>query len=106
MHVWQLNEIPYDMVTDEVSMGYDAWSLANYGVDRNLDSWPVYLKNYGGGQSAMYAWLCALLIKLTGTVNAAVIRLPAALFGLLTLITGAILTQKTFSKEHPNAWFV
>ena len=106
MHLWQLNEIPYDMVTDEVSMGYDAWSLATYGVDRNLDSWPVYLKNYGGGQSAMYAWLCALLIKLTGAVNAAVIRTPAALFGLLTLITGAILTQKVFSPKHPNAWFV
>ena len=42
-----LNEVLYGLHVDEAGMAYDAFSLANWGVDRYLNSYPVYLINYG-----------------------------------------------------------
>ena len=42
-----LNEVPFGLHVDEAGMAYDALSLANWGVDRYLNSYPVYLINYG-----------------------------------------------------------
>lgn len=105
LHLFALDTHPYGLAIDEMSMGYDAWCLANYGVDRNLDALPLYLKNFGGGQSALQAYLCALLIRLTGTLNPLLLRLPGALFGLLTMAFGAMLVHDLLGKRHPKAWF-
>ena len=68
--------------------GYDAWSLAHYGVDRYLKSFPVYLINFSGGQSALYAYLCAILIKLGMPLNILTIRIPIVVFSFVTLFFG------------------
>lgn len=104
LHLLWLDKYPYGLNMDEVGMAYDAWSLANYGIDRNLMSWPVYLNNFGGGQSVMYAYLVLLLIKLTGSVSTFVIRLPAALFGLMTMAFGCLFTNHVLGDRHPKAW--
>ena len=106
LHLTRLSDTPYGLAVDEVSMGYDAWCLANFGVDRNLDAWPVYLVNYGGGQSAMYAYLTAALIRLTGCADVWILRLPGALFGWMTMVFGGLTVQRLLGKRHPKAWFV
>ncbi len=106
IHLYALGELPFGMYVDEVGMAYDAWCLANYGVDRYLKPFPVYLTNYGGGQSAMYAWLAAGLIALTGSTSTAVLRLPGAAFGLMTMTFGALVVHEIMGKKHPKAWFV
>lgn len=106
IHLYALGELPFGMYVDEVGMAYDAWCLANYGVDRYLKPFPVYLTNYGGGQSAMYAWLAAGLIALTGSTSTAVLRLPGAAFGLMTMAFGALVVHEIMGKKHPKAWFV
>lgn len=73
-HLYRLGEIPFGINVDEMGMGYDAFCLGNYGIDRYFNSFPVYLTNYGGGQSALYAYLDILPIKIFG-LNAAAIRL-------------------------------
>ncbi len=105
IHLFALGELPSGLDVDEAGMAYDAWCLANYGVDRYLKPFPVYLTNYGGGQSAMYAWLAAGLIALTGSTSTAVLRLPAAAFGLLTMAFGALVGHEIMGKKHPKAWF-
>lgn len=37
---------PHGVFVDEAMGAYDSWSLANYGVDSNLASYPVYLKSW------------------------------------------------------------
>ena len=83
-------------------MAYDALSLSQYGVDRYLNRFPAYLINYGGGQSAMYAYLSAILIKIFGySIN--IIRTPAVILRLLIFISGLFIMKnennklKTFS---------
>ncbi len=69
---------------DEASIGYDAWAIANYGMDRNLTRLPAYLIAWGSGQNAGYAWLLAPFVKLFG-LNLFTLRLPMALAGCVSI---------------------
>lgn len=92
---WQLTTLPNGIHIDEAGMAYDAWCLAHYGVDRLLKSWPVYLTNFGGGQSALYAYLCAACIKIFG-FSIWSIRLPGVFSSFLALIFGMKTAEKMF----------
>ena len=80
MHFYRLDSVPFGLHIDEAGMAYDAFCLANYSVDRYCNSFPVYFINYGGGgQSALYTYLVALLLKFGLELNTWTIRLPGAL---------------------------
>lgn len=96
--LWQLNRLPTGLHVDEAGMAYDAWSLSQFGTDRYGKSLPVYLANFGTGQSALYAYVCALFIKLIG-YNIWAIRLPAVLFSAINLFFGCKLAEKLLVTE-------
>ena len=60
---YKFGEIPEYVGVDEAAAAYDSYCLANYGVDRYLLKHPLYLINYGGGQSALYAYSTIPFIK-------------------------------------------
>ena len=99
---YQIDSVPLGLHVDEAAMAYDAWSLAHYGVDRWLIPYPVYLINFGGGQSAMYAYLCSFLMKLWNN-SILIIRLPAILLGLITVLFTWLIAGQFFKK--PAALF-
>ena len=71
-----LDIVPAGIHMDELGMAYDAKCLAKYGTDRHGIRYPFYLQAYGGGQSALYAYLASVCIRLFG-YSVRVIRLPA-----------------------------
>lgn len=83
MHVYRIGDLPYGIQCDEMGMGYDAWCLANFGTDRYQNSFPVYLINFSGGQSALYAYLCAPFVYFWG-FSATVFRIPAIICSIAT----------------------
>jgi len=87
--LFMLAEVPRGIHVDEAGMAYDAFCLARYGVDRYLYRFPVYFNNYFGGQSVLYGYLCALLMKLMNNwdFNLLLIRTPAVLGSLCTVIS-------------------
>ena len=48
-----LGSFPPGLNQDEASIGYDAWSLLHYGVDRCGSAWPVLLVSWGSGQNVL-----------------------------------------------------
>ena len=66
MHVYKICDIPFGLNVDEAGAAYDALNIARYGVDRWLNSYPVYFTNYGDGQNALYIYMTAILIKFSG----------------------------------------
>lgn len=94
---YKLGEVPYGLHVDEAGMAYDALSLANFKVDRFLNKYPVYLINYGGGQSAMYAYLTAILIKIFGYSNI-IIRIPSVIIRLLLSLCAFFIIKEEKSK--------
>ena len=84
---WQLDMLPTGYNNDEMGTAYDAWSLLNYGVDRYRNSWPVYLTNYGDGQSILYGYMMVACFAIFGYGKLA-IRLPAAINSMLLGVGG------------------
>lgn len=76
----------------------DAYCLANWGVDRYLNKLPVYLINFGGGQSALYAYIDIIFIKLFGT-NIISYRLPELIFFIASIVVSYILINKFKDKK-------
>ncbi len=76
----RIGSFPPGLNQDEASIGYDAWSLLHYGMDRNGDAWPVLFQSWGSGQNVLYAWLSMPFLALFGRGTAS-LRLCAALWG-------------------------
>ena len=91
--LYKLEELLNGLHVDEVGMGYDAFCIANYGVDRYLHHFPVYMINFGGGQSALYTYLAAIMVKLLG-LNTLAIRMPGVILSLISILAGFFLIKK------------
>ncbi|MEN3187139.1 MAG: hypothetical protein ABDK92_11055, partial [Atribacterota bacterium] len=79
-----LGVIPPGLNQDEASIGYDAWALLHYGIDRNGFHNPVHFVSWGSGQNALYAYLSMPFIRLFG-LNVFSVRFLNALIGCLSL---------------------
>jgi 4-amino-4-deoxy-L-arabinose transferase-like glycosyltransferase len=99
-----LNEVPFGLHVDEVGMAYDSFALANWGVDRWLNSYPVYLINFGAGQSALYAYMSMILIKLFG-LSIYTIRLPGVIVSIITFFVGYKTVSEILNSKYYGILF-
>lgn len=79
-----LGAVPYGLNQDEASIGYDAWAVAEYGIDRHGYRYPIHFVAWGSGQSALYHYLAIPFIKVMG-LSVLSFRLPMALLGVAIL---------------------
>ena len=98
LHLYRLGSVPRGLYVDEMGMAYDAWSIGTYGVDRYLKSLPLYLTNFGGGQSILYCYLDIFFVKLWG-INAVTIRMPAVIFSMITGVCGYQIIRRQWSQN-------
>lgn len=96
--LWMLADIPRGLHVDEAGMAYDAYCLANFGTDRYLKHFPVYLINYGDGQSAMYAYLAAICVKLMG-FSVFAVRLPGVIVNGIAVLFGSLLVKEAYGRR-------
>ena len=96
--IFKFGEIPTYIGVDEAGMVYDALNLAEYGTDRYMNSYPLYLTNFGSGQSSLCAYLVVLCIKLFGA-NMISYRLPTLLIYLMSVIGSYLLVSKSKNKK-------
>ena len=96
--LWQFGVNPAGMHVDEAGMAYDAYNLARFGTDRYQNPFPVYLINFDAGQSALYAYLAAIFIKIFGFSMTAV-RLPALLSGVLVYVFGYLIVKEMWNRR-------
>ena len=93
-----IDKVPIGIHVDEAGMAYDAYCIANYGTDRYDNPNPIYMINYGGGQSSLYTYLAAILIKIFG-FSLFIVRMPAFLFSALYIIIAYLITRQFKSKK-------
>ena len=93
-----LEQFPDGIEQDEAGLMYDAYCMAEYGTDRYLNENPVYLINFWGGQSVLYSAIASVLIRLFG-LSVFVVRLPAVIFSVLTIVLAYLLSKKYIGKK-------
>lgn len=100
INIYKLGKVPHGIHIDEAGMTYDAYSIANYGVDRFLKHFPVYFINFGGGQNALYTYLTAIIIKIVGGYDSFIIRLPALILSMIEVAVSFLLIKEFKSKKQ------
>jgi hypothetical protein len=99
LRLYNLGQVPLGLQQDEASIGYDAYCLATYGIDRNGFPWPVYPITWGcGGGSPLLIYLNALSISLFGT-GVFKLRLIPAILGIATVALFYLVLKLGF-KDH------
>lgn len=101
LRVYRLESLPDVLHIDEAGLGYNAWCLAHYGTDRYLNVRPFYPQNFYGGQSPLYTYLLALLIRTVGQGNLslALLKIPAVLASLLLFFVGTKSIRLVFDDQ-------
>lgn len=96
--IYKFGELPQYIGVDEAGMAYDSYCIGEYGTDRYTNAYPLYLTNFGSGQSVLCGYLVALCIKIFG-LNLFAIRLPTLLIYIMSVIVSYLLISKSKNKK-------
>ncbi len=99
LRVIYLPSIPVGLHGDEASIGYNAYSLLKTARDQDGHFLPLSFNQFGNFRAAGYQYIDIPFIVLFG-LNAFAVRLPAALFGALTIIVFYYLLLELFEHKH------
>jgi len=95
IRIYKLGEVPSSLNWDEVSWGYNAYSIAETGRDEHGKHFPLSFEAFGDYKQPIYVYSQVPAIKLFG-LNAFAVRFPSAFFGSLTIISVFFLTLELF----------
>lgn len=96
-----LSQFPAGFTEDEASNGYDAYSLLLTGNDRHGNFFPLTLEGFSDRvdhRSPVYTYSAMPFIYVLG-LNIFSTRLPAAVFGILTIIFLYVLVKELFHNQ-------
>lgn len=91
--------VPPGLNQDEASIGYDAYAVLNYGIDRNGVHNPVHFIAWGSGQNALYGYLSMPFIYLFGLTPLS-IRGVSILFGIIGLLVFYFLIRRIHAHKQ------
>lgn len=99
LRFYQLGQVPNSLNWDEVSWGYNAYSIGMTGKDEYGVTFPLSFKAFGDFKQPVYVYLDAIPTLLFGLTGFAV-RFPSAVFGSLTILSVFFLVRELFYKEN------
>lgn len=99
----QLGSVPASPDWDEVALGYNAYSIALTGRDEYGTRLPVVLRSFDDYKPALYAYLIIPTYKIFG-LNTFSVRLPSALFGILTVMATYFLVKELFKPRNTKSY--
>src|SRR3989344_6801008 len=85
IRVYLLSSVPAHLSWDEASIGYNAYSILESGIDETGKTFPLVFEAFGVQKLPGYIYLSVPFVKLFG-LNELSVRLPSALFGALGVI--------------------
>lgn len=97
IRLWQLGMVPPSPDWDEAALGFNAYSIMQTGRDEYGKFLPVVLRSFDDYKPALYTYLVIPFIKLFD-LNIISVRLPSAIFGILTVIATYFLVKELFKR--------
>lgn len=94
LRFYKLSEVPISLYWDEVSLGYNAYSILKTGHDEHNVFMPfTNFAAFGDYKPPLYIYSAVPAIAIFG-LNEFAVRFPSALFGVLTVLLTYCLTKK------------
>lgn len=98
LRLYRLDKFPSSLFSDEVDVGYQAYSILRTGKDYSGQSWPVSFHSLSDWRTPLLLYSTVPFIAFFG-LNEWGVRLPPAVFGILTLPFFFLLIRKIFKNE-------
>lgn len=98
LRFWHLTSVPPALNSDEVAIGYNAYSIVTTGRDEYGTTYPFLFRSFDDYKMPVYVYMVAASMKIFGYGDFAV-RFPSALFGTLTILFTYLLVKELFRKE-------
>lgn len=102
LRIYNLSHVPPSPSLDEVSIGYNAYSILHTGKDEYGHVFPMLLRAYDDYRPALYVYLTIPFVSVFG-LTAIAVRFPSVLLSLITVIAafgiGKMIGKKYFSFE-------
>ena len=95
---FDLSSVPPSLNWDEVSYGYNAYSILETGRDEFSEKLPLYFQSLDDDKLPVYMYLTAASIEIFGFSDFAV-RFPSAIMGFLLIILVYLLAIELFKKK-------
>ncbi|MBI2066361.1 glycosyltransferase family 39 protein [Candidatus Woesebacteria bacterium] len=93
-----IEKVPPALNWDEISHGYNAYSILKTGRDEWGVSLPAIFRAYGDYKLPVYIYLTAVSELIFG-LSAFSVRLPSILAGIITVIVSYLLVKKLFNEK-------
>src|SRR3989344_3604794 len=98
LRFYQLGKYPPSLFIDELSNGYNAYSILKTGRDEYGNFLPLTFKSFGDYNPALSVYTLVPAISILG-LNDYAVRAPAALFGVGSVIGVYFLTYEIFKRR-------
>lgn len=98
LRILKIDSVPISPDWDEVSLGYNAYSIIQTGKDEYGKFLPIVLRSYDDYKPALYSYLSIPSVSLLG-LNVLAVRLPSAFFGALAVLGVYLLVKELFRRN-------
>ena len=99
LRLYKVDSIPPHLSNDEISIAYDAYSIAHSGKDEHGNSCPISFPSYGTYKAPLYTYVLSPLVYVFGNTEL-VVRLPSILAGLLTIVVTGLIAFELIKKRQ------
>lgn len=82
---YKFNSIPVSLNWDEVAAGYNAYTIANWGMDEYGNKFPIVFTSFYDDKHPVHIYITAVLVKVFG-LSDYVVRSGGALVGVFSVI--------------------
>ena len=96
LRFYQLGVNPPSLDWDEVSLGYNAYSILKTGADEYGTKFPLAIRSFGDYKPPLYTYLTIPSVAVFG-LNEFAVRFPSAVFGVLTVVVTYFLVKELFN---------
>lgn len=98
LRVYKIDVAPSSLTWDETAVGYNAFTIANFGKDEYGNFLPLYFRSFGEDKQPVHIYITAIFVKIFGLSEFST-RLPAAIFGTLNVLLIFYLARGLFNSN-------
>ncbi len=99
LRIWKIDKVPVSMFSDELDVGYQAYSIIKTGRDYSGNLWPLSFQSYADYRTPVYIYTSVPFVAIFGITPLGV-RLPAVIFGVLGVWMMYLLTNQLINKSY------
>lgn len=98
LRLYQIDQVPPSLSWDEAANGYNAYTIANWGRDEYGKLFPAFFRSFADDKHPVHIYATAPFVKVFGLSEFST-RLPAAIFGTLSVLLIFYLAQILFKSS-------